>query len=157
MKKYPTKEEIEKYLSYDPETGIFTRHKTDRRGSKDGQAGHLKSNGYKTISIHNVHYYAHRLAWIVSYNEEPPMMIDHINRNRSDNRISNLRSVTNKENCMNKSIRCDNEIGITGVYWHKKAGKWMVERGRVYLGLYESLLEAVVCSINYDRNKQKFI
>lgn len=149
--KYPTKEEIEKHVIYDPTTGVFTRTKIDRRGSKEGIAGGINSNGYIKISINNIGYYAHRLAWIVTYGYNPDMKLDHINRIRTDNRIVNLREVTDKENALNKSLRVDNKSGLIGVYWHKASNKWMVEVGRKYLGLYDSLLEAAVCSITYGK------
>lgn len=75
------------------------------------------------------------------------MEIDHINHDRSDNRIENLRLVTGGENKKNQSIRKRNKSGFTGVGWHSKAKKWRAEikSGGVYmyLGLYSSIGDAV--------------
>lgn len=76
------------------------------------------------------------------------LFIDHINRNRTDNRIENLRLVTHKENMRNMSRRIDNRTGITGVQWNKKMYKWTAHLNlwgekQLYLGSYETKAEAV--------------
>lgn len=62
-------------------------------------------------------YSAHRLAWLAHYGSEPPAQIDHINGDRADNRIANLRSATNQENSQNRAAR-KNACGYTGVSKH---------------------------------------
>lgn len=84
---------LREHWSYDAETGIFTR-KTKPRGGKpnaSGQAGAVTVNGYRLISVDGVHYLGHRLAWAYVNGEWPSRAVEHINMDRLDNRISNLR------------------------------------------------------------------
>lgn len=81
-------------LSYNPETGFFCWHKTGCR------AGHTRKDGYVGIGIGGRIYRAHRLAWLLVY-DRMPTLIDHINGDRSDNRIANLRECTSSENRQN--------------------------------------------------------
>jgi hypothetical protein len=81
------------------------------------------------------------------YGEWPKLNIDHINRNPSDNRLVNLRDVTQKQNRQNASKRSDNTSGYPGVYWFKRDSKWVAnikhDYKLIHLGLFESLEEAV--------------
>lgn len=74
------------------------------------------------------------------------LVIDHINRNRLDNRICNLRACTLQENNMNKSIPCNNTSGIQGVSWDKNRNKWLVHitvnRKQIHLGYFNTIEEA---------------
>lgn len=153
-KPYPSKEQILSELVYEESSGVFYRKNPDNRTNDRGIAGYKKSNGYITISLNNTAYYAHRLAWVVTYGYNPDSILDHINRDRSDNRIGNLRLATKSSNALNTGLRKDNSIGFKGVYWHKKAGKWIVEgklRGKAhYLGLYGCLLDAICVRINFE-------
>lgn len=67
---------------------------------------------------------AHRLAWMIVNGKFPDFEIDHINRVRDDNRISNLREATSSQNGYNTKIREDNSSGIRGVNWYPKYNKW---------------------------------
>ena len=90
---------IENELNYDPSTGAFT-WKTPKRGRRQ-KLGSICTKGYLQISVDGKKYMAHRLAWYLTYNRWPTE-IDHINRVKLDNRISNLREVSHKENCLNQ-------------------------------------------------------
>jgi hypothetical protein len=72
--------------------------------------------------------------------------IDHINRNRSDNRRCNLRYVTSSQNTMNSSKRSDNTSGYRGVWWDKEKKKWRVEimmnRKKIYIGTFVDIEDA---------------
>jgi hypothetical protein len=109
-----TQERLRELLHYDPETGVFTALK-DRFGLKAGSvAGTKHNNGYTQLDIDGRRYLTHRLAWFWTYGEWPKQ-IDHINRVRNDNRIANLRSVTQAVNALNGSIRSTNTSGAVGV------------------------------------------
>lgn len=138
---------LKETLNYDPETGIFTWKET-RRGLRIGDvAGCIAKHGYIVIRVDKRLYTAHRLAWLYVYGEWPSKNIDHINRNRSDNRISNLRSASQSENCQNTSLRSDNKSGHAGVYWCKNSQKWRayigVDGKRISLGYFHEKDDAI--------------
>jgi len=85
-------------LSYDPKTGVFLRKYG--RGAT-APAGFVMPNGYRVIRVNYHKFLAHRLAWFISYKEWPSREIDHINRDRDDNRLVNLRDVSRKQNSEN--------------------------------------------------------
>lgn len=140
-----TQSKLHSILDYDPDTGIFT-WKIAKGKSKIGKiAGNTNSRGYIRIMINSKQYLAHRLAWLY-VNGEMPNQIDHINRNKSDNYISNLRNVSNIENHMNKGIFSNNKVSMSGIEFNKNAKKWRVriqkEGKRFLIGYFNDLQEA---------------
>jgi hypothetical protein len=107
---------VKDLLDYDPHTGVFT-WKLSAGVKKAGSiAGSSKGGcGYIRISLAKVSYRAHRLAWFYVYGEWPSLHVDHINRNRQDNRISNLRLVTQQQNLQNMSKRLKKACTYKGV------------------------------------------
>lgn len=134
-------ERLLKLLSYNPETGLFTW-----LVSLKGCGGHVKvgkpagsrhSSGYITISVDGVPYQAHRLAWFYVYAKWPADELDHINRDRADNCISNLKVVSKAENQYNIGLPKHNRSGCLNVFWNAPAGKWKVHMkvlGKNYFG-----------------------
>lgn len=142
-----TAKRLREIFEYDSETGVF-KHTGTRRGTRAGEvAGSRNKHGYTVIGIDYVTHTAHRLAWLYVYGEWPAGIIDHINRDRADNRISNLRVADASENAHNTGNRVDSRSGAKGVSWHKGAGKWRAyytNRGRTYhLGLFDDFNDAV--------------
>lgn len=107
--------ELLRRLDYNPETGVFTWKKTDRTMVKGAQAGRTTRDGYVTIGAGGKSFLGHRLAWFYHYGEWPQHYVDHINRVRSDNRISNLRLADCEMN-MHNAVKTKNQTGYTGVY-----------------------------------------
>lgn len=111
---------------------------------KDGEKANyrLHSKGYLTVGG----YLAHRLAWYLYYLEWPSGQIDHINQDKKDNRICNLRVVSNKENHKNMPIQKNNKSGIVGVHYAKRKGKWVayikVDGKRIHIGSYADIFSA---------------
>ena len=143
-----TAEKLRSILDYDHETGIFTRKvRTANRVKVGDAAGCPDGRGYLQIIVCSRKYRAHRLAWLHVYGEWPEDQLDHINRNRSDNRISNLREVSNKQNGQNKSKPNNNTSGHTGVFWHKQNSKWRAQithnQKKIHLGYFTDLEEAL--------------
>ncbi len=78
-------------------------------------AGTKRRDGYVIIRLDRVNHCAHRLAWILSKKVTPSCLIDHIDRNPSNNRISNLREASHAQNMANAKLRIDNKTGVKGV------------------------------------------
>jgi len=143
-----TAEKLRELLHYDPETGIFTWKVRTSRSVKVGDvAGCPNGDGYLQVWIQSRLYKAHRLAWLYTYGEWPTDQIDHINRIRTDNRISNLREATNKQNHQNKSKPSNNTSGHPGVSWYKRDSKWKAKithnQKHIHLGYFATIEEAL--------------
>lgn len=121
-----TQEILKECLSYNPEDGSFTWIKSNSNRTKIGDdAGCFgKTNGYKEIAINNRLYPSHRLAWLYVHGYFPPrgLVIDHINGNTIDNRICNLRCVTERQNSQNRDIHRAGKL--IGAHFDKKRGNW---------------------------------
>lgn len=135
------KKELISRFGYDPVTGLITNTGT---GSIAG-VKHVK--GYLTISYKGKGYLAHRLAWLLYYGEWPEKQIDHINHDKKDNRIKNLRCVSNFDNHRNMPRQKNNKSGVTGVFWYERYMKWTayikVSGHRKHLGYFELFDDAV--------------
>lgn len=125
-------------------------HKVARPRVKVGSvAGCIcKKGNHVTIGLNGKSYLGHRLIWIWNYGYCPEFL-DHINGDRSDNRLSNLREATAKQNAINKKKRIDNITGVKGVSWHKQRKKWRayinINKQHISLGLFKNFNDAVVC------------
>lgn len=147
VRKQATQDRLKELLCYDPSTGVFI-WKVDRGGmaKADTVAGTIPKGQYCIISIDSIVYPAHRLAWLYVHGEWPKDDIDHINNNRSDNRISNLREATRSQNLQNASIMSNNTSGYKGVFWIKNKNRWSaqikINGKRRRLGVFKTALDA---------------
>jgi hypothetical protein len=126
---------------YFPEQGTLV--------SKDGKVlRDLRKDGYVQLYIENQRQYAHRVAWRLYYGEWPDRSIDHIDGNKSNNKISNLRLADMSQQKANARINSNNTSGYRGVHWNTAANKFQAllkHRGRAYhLGLFATAKEAHV-------------
>jgi HNH endonuclease len=123
-----TQEELREALDYNEVTGAFIWRVSNNNRIKIGdRAGYVsKRNGYIQIKINRKLYQAHRLAWLYVHGVMPINELDHIDHNRTNNSIKNLREVTRRENSRNTKIRSGNYSGVTGVNWHKQTFRWHV-------------------------------
>lgn len=149
FKPLPPLEELKRLLSYDPETGVFVwASKPSRKTVIGSIAGSIDSStGYRRIRVKDVMWYAHRIAWYMQTGEDPrAFTIDHINRDRSDNRICNLRLATRPQQNLNTAVHSDNTSGFRGVTFHKQNKRWQARLGIngkfKSLGLYDTKEEA---------------
>lgn len=126
MKKLPPIEELKRLFHYDPDTGILTwKVSTSNRVRAGDEPGRLLNDGYKQLGVCGKRFATHRVCYAIYHGVDPhPMQVDHINHDRLDNRIDNLRLVSNQENHKNRSKSPRNTSGVTGVYWHKQKNKW---------------------------------
>jgi hypothetical protein len=156
----PDPELLRKLLSYDPLSGILTWKDRPRemfssaRIWKSWNAVYANTeamtainNGYRMGQIQNRQYRAHRIIWMMVYGTPPEGQIDHINGDRSDNRLVNLRCVSVAENRRNQKTPITNTSGFIGVGWHKHTGKWRASikiNGRaIHLGGFDTIEQAV--------------
>ena len=139
---------LRELLNYDPSTGIFTWRMQRRGRAKVGTvAGTAHPKGYIRISIDHVDQLAHRLAWVFVHGPiDDSMVIDHINGNRCDNRIENLRAATVCQNMRNCKAPITNTSGVKGVYLHKQLGKWTasirIDKKLAHLGTFTTIFDA---------------
>lgn len=133
-------EELRAAFSYDPENGRVIRLSNGRT------VGESTKTGYVRAWLGQQKYKLHRLVWAIHHGEWPDQ-VDHINGDRSDNRMANLRNVSAHENSLNQRLRSDNQSGCSGVNWNAKSGKWLAQirdKGKyVYLGTFADLDDAV--------------
>lgn len=148
-----TPEDLRRLLAYDADTGAFTWLVALSRRIRPGRkAGSLNGNGYVQIRVFGRIYAAHRLAWLYVHGEWPPEQIDHMNGDRADNRIANLRPATATQNHANMRRPRDNTSGSKGVYWDKANSKWVANvriGGKTkYLGRFDRIEDAAAAYKN---------
>jgi hypothetical protein len=128
----PSPEYLRQRLRYDYRTGKLywrddaTKNKTWRTryaGTEAFTADNGK--GYRMGRLDYSAHQAHRVIWAMHYGFWPQTSLDHINHDRTDNRIENLREATVSENQKNQSKHRSNTSGATGVYWYARYDKWM--------------------------------
>lgn len=140
-------------FDYNSETGGLLRVLTGGLRVESG----TDANGYLRSKVDESLEYNHRIAWCHYYREQPPEFIDHINRNRKDNSIKNLRSCTLSQNQSNRKLNSNSSTGFTGVTYMKNRGKYKATIYKnsqpIYLGLYET---AELASEAYKKAKVKY-
>lgn len=125
-----TSERVRHVLSYDKTTGVFTwlnppRTCPRKKGAVTGSHG---INGYLHIRVDGVACLAHRLAWLYVHGAWPSSKLDHINGQRHDNRIVNLRLASDEVNAQNlRAPQRNNKSGFLGVCLCKQTGRWMAQ------------------------------
>lgn len=107
---------LKEHFSYDCESGVLSRL------SRKNSNGSLDKDGYLILKILGKQHKAHRMAWLYHYGSMPDGNIDHINGDRLDNRISNLRVVSQAENCKNVTIKENINTGYKGVHIDRTKG-----------------------------------
>jgi hypothetical protein len=130
---------LRELLDYDKKTGELIRRSTKTvAGSVD------KTTGYRRIRVDGERDYAHRLAYLYKNGNIPDGVIDHIDHNRDNNRLSNLRAIPKSHNNRNRLLLSNNTSGASGVY--KAGNKWRAVIGengkRRNIGNFNTLEEA---------------
>lgn len=136
-----TAQRLRELLSYDQDTGLFTRlsHGRGRRPAEGRPAGCKTDRGYIHIHVSGRIYKAHRLAWLYVNSEWPDGDIDHIDGDKTNNRINNLRSVSTSVNMQNqRSAQKRNASGFLGVTVHGGRFEASIKLNgkNIYLGSY---------------------
>lgn len=124
----PTQARLKELFSYSGETGKFTRKVRVSQNTKVGDDPGYHDDGYIRICVDGLYWYAHVLVWIYVRGSPPDGMLDHKDRDRSNNRIENLRLANRAQNKANSAKRKDNTTGFIGVA--KRDNRWV---GAVYV------------------------
>jgi hypothetical protein len=141
---------LHELLSYDPETGEFTNKVRRSANAPAGaKCGCVNRHGYVVGRLDDRLYYMHRLAWAMTYRGWPPkgMDVDHIDRDKANNRISNLRLATRSQNMANRVPKTLPKSGARGVYFDRRKRKWSVrismDKRNIDLGAFACLGQAI--------------
>lgn len=143
-----TQERLKHLLWYAPSSGDFFWKNPPANGPANvgNRAGSENGSGYLRIRVDGKLYQSHRLAWLFCHGYFPENDLDHINRDRADNRLANLREVSRSCNLRNTGNSVSNTSGIKGVFWNKTEAKWYVSIYvgglRRHLGCFEDITEA---------------
>jgi hypothetical protein len=125
---------------------LFWEKTTAKQVKVGEEAKSIDSRGYKIVRFKGRLYQTHRVIWFLVNKEQPPKVLDHINNDRLDNHIENLREVTYSQNSHNAKIRTDNKSGVKGVHWNKKNNNWVVQvranNKNQHIGSFTNLTEA---------------
>lgn len=176
-----SQKELLKLLIYDPDTGklfwlsrdlsMFNSKRdyiwwNNRFANKEAFTSD-NGDGYKVGSINGKNFKAHKVIWLLVYGETPKDQIDHINGDRSDNRLENLRMVSFLDNMKNQKMRSTNTSGHTGVYWYKRYDKWVAKinqnNKQITVGYFISKEDAIRArkmaeeKYNYHLNHGRFV
>lgn len=139
MSNSPLVAEIKESLEYNPDTGVVSW----KLGVFKGKPAGSFNDGYIRLRFKKKTYRVHRIAWVIFYGNWPTQELDHIDGNRSNNAIHNLREVTSSQNAQNKRTKRDIPMGVS---WHKNTKKWqariMKDYKSIFLGYFNSPEEA---------------
>lgn len=136
-------------FNYNEETGVLTRKVNVGNCKKDSVVGNKHSLGYLRVRIDKQLYFLHRVVWIYVHGDGSlfDKEIDHIDRNKTNNRIKNLRLVTRTTNNRNIGLRKNNTSGFNGIEFHKRRRKWLarikVNNVSKDIGFFDNIEDAV--------------
>lgn len=154
-------EVLRELLDYDPETGVLTWRWRDQAWSSclrehmrwnatwaGKEAGRINIYGYRLVKVLGQQKRAHCVIWAMVHDSWIPdgYFVDHINGDRADNRLENLRKATRSENGYNRAKGRNNTSGVKGVNYYPPNGKWCARLGfegrKIHLGYFDALGDA---------------
>jgi HNH endonuclease len=143
--------ELKQWVTCDPENGLAWRIRDSinpYNGALNAKAGdslgsNSSINGYQNIKLSNIIWvFAHDGIWVW-----PPNIVDHIDGNRRNNKISNLREATPQQNVINRKIQRNNRHGIPGIHWKQHRNQWLavitIDNRHIILGYFTKLEDAI--------------
>ena len=157
MKALPAQNKLNSLFSYSKETGVVTRKvKTGNNTVVGADVGCKNNMGQLVCGVEGKMYLVHRLVWVMLFGGiKKNNVIDHINGDRADNRLVNLRSVPHEINSRNMRTRGNSKSGYAGVNYYKSLGKWQaricVDGKSKHLGYFATVDDAVVVRRKAER------
>lgn len=161
----PENELLVSWISYDPESGVAVWKERTPLNHPEADvarwnkrfagkpAGTKSRDGYSVITLQDVQYKLHRVLWALYHGTDPEIHIDHVNGDRSDNRIKNMRLVSPKENARNRKKSVNNTSGYQGVYLIYK--RWCAfvsrENGREMIGSFKCKTAAIMARMREEK------
>jgi hypothetical protein len=136
---------------------LFWKNPNRPSKAKVGNRAGTRSNttGYRQVSINSTTYMEHRIIFLWHHGFLPPN-VDHINGDRTDNRIENLRAATVNQNRYNAKPKRNNKSGVRGVFWSKTSDKWCAAvraNNRIVFRQYFDDLELAELVVSEARRK----
>ena len=130
-------------LAYDANSGVLTWRVSRGKAKAGSVSGSVKKDGYRSVCVFGKSFQAHRLAWLIVHGAWPRQQIDHINGDRDDNRLSNLRDVSVVGNAQNRH-KANGSSGLIGVTKHKNGYQAQIGVSNKvrYIGLFRTANEA---------------
>ncbi len=140
-----TQNKLKELLNYDPNTGLFIwKVSIGSRAKKGTIAGSVGTNGYLRIGIDGRDYRSNRLAWFYIYGVWPSFHIDHIDHDIKNNKIANLRDISNQQNIQNQILahKSNKTTGLLGTHYDKRKCKYIakirINKIRIHLGSFDT-------------------
>lgn len=147
--KHITNDYLKEVLKHDIDTGnfIWVKKTSPKSRVNIGEiAGNLNNDGYRRIKLNGKKYQEHVLVWFYHYGKFPNEFLDHVDGDKANNRLENLRECSQGENNRNRAIASNNTTGFRGVTFCKQNGKFKATAHfngeKIHLGYYITDLEA---------------
>lgn len=158
LKEELTQEIVKEYLDYAPATGILTwLKKPCKRTVVNTRAGTEADSGYRYLSLFGKRYPEHHVVWFWVHGYWPSLQIDHIDQNRSNNALHNLREVTKAENARNRSRRRNTKVEEAGIWYCRKRQRYVSEITVNGKKVYQKTFKAEDINAAIRQRKQKLI
>jgi hypothetical protein len=143
----PAQERLRELFEYDSITGSLTWRIAQGTQRKGAVAGWQHKTGYQYVGVDKRNYKLHRVVWMWVYGADPADLLDHKDRDKTNNRIQNLREATHAQNQQNKKTYANNISGHKGVSWYPLRNKWRVRiqhnKAPILLGFFDTLEQAI--------------
>lgn len=150
-----TQERVKKLFDYREDGSLIWKARPAQGVQIGDIAGSLSGCGYLHVQVGGRKYRTHRLVWLWHHGYFPEKGLDHIDRNRLNNRINNLKEASQMCNMRNTDNHANNISGVKGVGWHKASGKWaayIAVNGKMFhLGLFIDFTEAVANRLAHEQ------
>lgn len=139
--------QLQDLFAYDSITGALTYKVSPAKKIKIGdQVNSINGCGFLQVCINKKYYLVDRIIWF-HQKGYVPTTLTHINKNKLDNRISNLKEIKRSTNNVNRSLNSNNSSGHRGISWHKQTNKWRVvisiNKKKIYLGGFLDINDAI--------------